>query len=311
MKFFKSIFVFFIGFTISLLIFSYYTEGDQIAYNNFYNEIEGKSLLESYLLQGVFVSATEPVFTLIYWLGSHLNFEKEIYISIFNGLLILLTFRLFVSFNQSYLTIILFELGYYNLVLMFAAERLKFAILFLVLALLNRKSNYKYFYSVLAFLSHLSTILYFHLGFLKHLKLSYKLRIKKSTFAIMILASIFLSIFFLNLPVIAKLSASEEKFRFINFIPSLIILFDLYRLTRNQKEIRNSILLKFLPIVLPITILGPTRINMLIYLLYTYEIISLKKDKTIIFQLTLFYNVLKSIIFISNIFRYGEGFNVN
>tara|TARA_B100001093_G_scaffold514577_1_gene588898 strand:- start:7643 stop:8566 length:924 start_codon:yes stop_codon:yes gene_type:complete len=296
------IIIFISAFAFSILGFEFYVNGDQIAYSNFYSSLHNSTFFEAYKNQAIYVSAIEPIAAFIFWIGAILDIEKNIYISIWNAILILLIVKFLKKNRVNVIQQILICFGYYILVLFFAAERLKFAIIFLLIALLYTQK--KKIYGIFAFLCHSSVIVYMGSFLLDYLS-------KKRIIA-GLLFIIFINLILIFFPNYINLIFNKVSFgrnsNFFDFLPSLLILIDLLLL--NKKNPKKNIFIELVPIVLFIFVLGPTRLNMLIYFYYVFYCVKHRYTSSIIFNLTLIYNFYKSSIFISNTLQYGEGFNV-
>ena len=78
----------------SYYLLSHYTGGDQIYYHKFYDALYGARIEEIMFQALAHVSSAEPLSAFILWLGSNLGFEKNVYISLLNVILIVSLFLL-------------------------------------------------------------------------------------------------------------------------------------------------------------------------------------------------------------------------
>ena len=116
----------------SKYIFPYYTAGDQIVYGQFFERSIGKSFLEVFNLQKSLLGASEPGFSwLIYLVNDILS--KPTFMSLANAFLSVLFYLFIKDRKYAWLIFTFFILNYYTSVLFFSAERLKFAVIALLL----------------------------------------------------------------------------------------------------------------------------------------------------------------------------------
>lgn len=135
-------------FLISLIVFQYYTEGDQRHYIKVYHAVSGLGFGDSWRIifktYNQWISSVEPVHLLVILVGGGLEINKNLFMSLFNGILAAYSVRLFLSWGASiWIATGLVVTNYYFYVIYFAAERLKFAFLFLILMFLcSKKTRY-------------------------------------------------------------------------------------------------------------------------------------------------------------------------
>jgi hypothetical protein len=125
--------VFCIFFTFSYYIAPYNSEGDQQHYNKFYDGISSYSYLEGLIFYRSALGSSEPVYYSMVWLLADL-IEKNSMMSLLNALLGTLLFQWMFKHRVSMFVIAMQSMNFYLLVLFFAAERLKLAVLFLMIS---------------------------------------------------------------------------------------------------------------------------------------------------------------------------------
>jgi hypothetical protein len=185
------LFITLLVFIFSLFLSKFYVAGDQFGYQNTYRLIEGLGLQDGFWMYEHNISGSEYVHFFLSLVGSNLGIDKNFLISLFNGMLAFLSFRLFEKWGVDFRVAVLMVLtNFYMLVLYFAAERLKFGFLFLVLSLLYSSKPWA-FYS-LAFLSiwsHFSMLLILAAIWLAEFysKLSMKVKFQSKSFLLMFL----------------------------------------------------------------------------------------------------------------------------
>lgn len=150
--------VFFTVYLWSVFIFDYYISGDQIVYTRFYREAVGLGFAETWFLQQSLLGSGEPGFAFIVSLASK-YFSKIEFMSLSNGLLGALLFLSVKDRRAAWLIFLVIIFNYYISVLLFATERLKFAVIIALIILNMRESNLKNFLLLLPTLFHFQYIL--------------------------------------------------------------------------------------------------------------------------------------------------------
>ena len=88
-------------FSFSYFIAQFYTAGDQLQYHSAFNEVKGLGLIEAFAAYHIYLSSDEPIYFLISWVSSNLDFSKDILMSIANALLANILFRVLKKLNTS------------------------------------------------------------------------------------------------------------------------------------------------------------------------------------------------------------------
>ena len=124
----------FVYFFISLSLIDFYVSGDQVHYHRLFFELHGVSATDVMDIARNNISANEPVYPFFLWVVSQSGFSKSLFIALANTVLIasLVTFVLKYRVHFIFLPFVLSN--FYILVLMTSAERLKFAVIFLLVA---------------------------------------------------------------------------------------------------------------------------------------------------------------------------------
>jgi hypothetical protein len=297
-------------FILSYTILSFYTNGDQASYIRAYDGIENLNLIPAYNYYQGSTGSLELVHFILSWFFSHLGVSKIVFISFANAIFSYFIFSLFRKWKVSLLIgISTIFTNYYLIVLYFSAERLKFAIIFLVLSALYYTGKNRLFY-FFALMSHIQIAILF-LGILfkealfNFYKIITKSVISKSFLILIILFVIVLVI--LQDHIMYKLSyyADSKLFGIENFIKTFIFAIMSVFYSKEKKET----FLIFIPLFIAILIFGDTRINILSYFIFLYYGLQVKRGLNMGVILTTLYFGYKSIGFIYNIFTYGDGFH--
>ena len=113
------------GFSYYLL--GLYVNGDQIYYRQLYSTFEETNFSDIFLVSFGIIGSSEPLSVISLWLGAQLNIEKDLYISLYNFMLLNGLWLFCRRHKAGGLVLFLILTNYYILVLLPGAERLKFA----------------------------------------------------------------------------------------------------------------------------------------------------------------------------------------
>ncbi len=315
MKTSKIIFLLFLPFLFgySFILVSSYTGGDQLVYRALYHELSETNFIDVVETSVKHVVAADWVSFYILWGGAFVGFDKDIFIACSNVLLLSFLIAFLRKYEVGYGLIILFIFNYYIVVLMTSAERLKFAIIFLLLSELINNKKIKIIMHALSIFSHMQMLIIYGAIFFgnflsKSTFLLYKNRVPKREFIKLILIVMLLSIFvFLQYEgLTSKINSYiEESGGFVELGQiSLIIIIGLLYL-RNKLLYLSSMA----PLIFMIYLIGGQRINMIAYMIFLYYFLVEKKQNNIFFGAIIFYFFFKSFPFVVNIFKYGNGYH--
>jgi hypothetical protein len=235
--------------------------------------------------------------------------------SIANAILANIIYRVLDKLNTSlYLIVFIICTNYYLFGLYFAAERLKFAFIFLFLAfLVNKNVKKKYLLLFLSLITHVQVLVIMASslfatifeGIILFFKNS---KFKKNTKGFIGIIIISITILFLYEYLIQKFSnyseiASSNNI-FSNIFQSILFLF-LSLLYTNDKR---RAFLTFLIIIIAASILGPGRVTMMAYMFFMYYSSKFKNGFNFGLISTSLYFFIKSIYFILYVFQIGHGY---
>jgi hypothetical protein len=297
---------------LSYVLLDWYVAGDQYHYTKYYQGVTGLSFLEAYLFGRSALGASEPLSLFIIWAGSSLGIEKKVYIAAFNSLLGVSIFRLIVNAGNNWIFAILVVFGFYSLVLMTGAERLKFGYLFFVLAFSSRSVKLRLFFIILGVFSHFqmillipSIVIVFYYRSIKSFFVDYSLKLRTLVLlpVVVVFFAFFLYVFF---------DALYSKFTF--YFDEGVAISDFTKIfaltlvallsTKNWKRM----LFTLFPFWIAVSILGGDRVNMLVFSFVLFLLVSERRLGQPTFLIVLVYFLFKSWIFVENIYFYGNGF---
>jgi hypothetical protein len=303
----------FLVFFGSLVLSGFYTEADQANYHSAYGILPGMGWEAGQLAYQSRISGAEGVHYLVSLVGSTLEIDKDLLMSVCNGILAAYSMRLFLAWGADIrIAAAIVATNFYVFVLYFAAERLKFGFLFLVLALLSTGKPVRMFvFSFMSVWSHFSMLLVC-LGawlpdfFTKARKGELHARGTWLKFALPG-ALIAVGVGFKFNYFLWKLNtylAGREPFSFTSLVPVLILLgFSCFYAKRLIGPV-----LSFLPVIIGIAILGGSRLNMLGYFIFLYYGLRANGGLNVGVLATLVYLAYKAFGLVSNIIVHGHGF---
>lgn len=300
----------FLVFTLSMVITPFYIYGDQVHYIKIYNGLVGLDLYEGYYFYKTSIDSREPIYFFLAWLFSNFGVEKIYFVSIFNSILAYFSYRFLNKVGgHPFIVFLIVSLSYYSLVLFFSAERLKFGIIFLVMALIY--SNKRYFFYILSLLAHTQTIIIItSLVFLKASKelsnffANFKIN-KKVLLSVIVAVPIAIGLFIILQDHL--LSKFNSYFSLRN-ISELLKLGFLFVVSLIYAKSRKEVFAIFLPLFFFAFIFGEDRINILGYFCFLYFSIHYRKGFNLGVLFTLLYFLYASFNFLLNIINLGDGF---
>jgi len=302
----------FLVFFVSLILSGFYTQADQANYHSAYSILSGMGWEAGQLAYQSRISGAEGVHYLVSLVGSTLEIDKDLLMSVCNGILAAYSMRLFLVWGADIrIAAAIVATNFYVLVLYFAAERLKFGFLFLVLALLSTGKPVRMFvFSFMSIWSHFSMfpiwLGVWLSGFLAKVE---KGELHRSTWLKFALPAglIAVGLVFKSNYLLWKLNtyiATREAFSFTSLVPVLILLgFSCFYAKRLIGPV-----LSFLPVMIGIVILGGSRLNMLGYFIFLYYGLRANAGLNVGVLATLAYLAYKSFGLVSNIIVHGHGF---
>lgn len=295
---------------LSFIIGPYYIFGDQVHYYRVYNGLSGESLFDAYNFYKANIDSKEPVYFLLSWVSSTLGIDKVYFIAFFNVLLSFFAYKYFTKIGgHPFVVFLIVTFGYYSYVLFFAAERLKFGFLFLLIGLLYSKRRYIFY--VVSVLSHaqmialLSSFVVFRFKD-DVLNILRNNRVSKSTLFLLMSGSIIsvLVFFIMREHLLSKINSYFEIRGFFELVKlgSFFVLSYFY-----AKDKSNAVAF-FLPLFFLVFIFGGERINFLGYFVFLYFALQYKKGFNLGNLFVNSYFFYTGAIFLWKIFKYGNGF---
>ncbi len=297
-------------FSLSLLFIPYYVYGDQVHYQRIYDGISYLNLSDAYIFYKTNIDSKEPVYFLLSWVSSTLGIDKVYFIAFFNVLLSFFAYKYFTKIGgHPFVVFLIVTFGYYSYVLFFAAERLKFGFLFLLIGLLYSKRRYIFY--VVSVLSHVQMIALLSSFVVFRFKddvlnILRNNRVSKSTLFLLMSGSIIsvLVFFIMREHLLSKINSYFEIRGFFELVKlgSFFVLSYFY-----AKDKSNAVAF-FLPLFFLVFIFGGERINFLGYFVFLYFALQYKKGFNLGNLFVNSYFFYTGAIFLWKIFKYGNGF---
>lgn len=310
-----------IALAIGVLVFAltywfapHYTAGDQNGYGLVYSIMGGLGLGEARNLYEQKISGSDYFHNALIWMTSTLEIGKNTVMSIANGFLAAYAWQLFCKWGaDSRIAGIIVLSNFYMLVLYFAAERLKFGILFVVLSLIWAQSfGRSAIFAVLTAASHV-TALGVGIGFwVKEMTLCLRKGVsgRYGLWGVW-LAIVFIlgMVFFEHAMIMGKWNtyiSSRPELQIWDVTPALLMLAGAMYYSRQMADP----LVKMGPMLVAVFFLGGSRLNMLLYFVFLYYALRVRGGFNVGVMVTSGYLGWKSVLFVQNVLRHGDGFAV-
>lgn len=301
-----------IFYVFSFILLSNYDAGDQLVYSNFFESLSSANVSDVMYLAKLHVSSVEPISAFTLWVGSNLGFDKNIFISLLNVVLLLGLFLLMWNHNAAWYVHFLLYTNFYILVLMTGAERLKIAYIFIIYSsIISNKLGVVF--ALISPFAHLQSLIL--LGGLAASKIVNKLKyifneLRVNKQSLIVFCSFGLIVFFtlilLKDGVINKASYYVTQSGRISELRQLFLLLIIGLVVANNK-FRMFVML--MSMTIPVYFLGGMRVNMIAVSLFIYIMIIERRTQNPLVLALLCYFSLKSMFFLRSVFIYGDGFH--
>ncbi len=291
---------------LSYYLFPYYDGGDQESYRKIYDNIKYYDIERAYLYYTVNISSLEFGHFLLVWICS--GTVEKIYLDIILNSTLAYVLTLLMSRLGASFVIILPNLlfNYYMLILYFAADRLKLALIFVFLSFLVSGTFKKILLGVLGFFSHVQISL-LYAGYL----VERGLNAAKSFLVKGRIDLKFLLIGIVGAFVVLTMGAHIiNKFTYYFNVSSLeqflritaFFVLTLYY-TRNVSVTSSYFVLLFIAVLL----VGGDRVNFIGYCIFMFFAIRVNKGFNIGVIATSIYFFYAGLLFIERFMKYGDG----
>lgn len=310
-KLFFSVLISIVIFFISLFLLNFYVNGDQSHYIKFWSDASSLNFFDTYSLQASSLGSREPLYSLL------VNFfsgwvPKNLVVASTNTLIAFLCCRWMFRHNVNLIVIIsLFGIFYFWVVFL-AAERLKFAFLFLLLSTVYVRGSFLFYGAAL--LTHISVIILILarysneiINLIYDLFIRLKVGKKKILYFLISLIGIGLIGTLLSAHIYNKLSylLQDFSFSYIGVIKGLIFWFMalVYCKGRYQEVLTSGFVL-----MIPVLLLGPDRTIIFYYIFFLYYALQYNRGLNLGVIITILYFGFGTFSFVENVLNYGDGF---
>lgn len=303
---------FVLGVCFSLWFLEAYYAGDSIFYRNFYEALFDMPTEHWADLQRRHLGSSEPLYRYALGVGAYLGWDRVTYLSAWNGILVAATGYVLIKYRCSAIFCCLVLTNFYLLVLLGSAERLKFAYVLLVLSFAFEDRRVKFlfaasspFFHTQAVVQFVSAISYYLVSNLKDLA-----KTPLKTLGLALIGSVAIGgIAYLFLNAVGQsiesksayyageslgLTEGAQWFLILGF--GLLVFRD-----------RLAYFVAMIPMGV-LTVLFGNRVNVATLVLFAGLAILQRKTQHPIVLTVMAYMSFKSIQFISDVVRYGDGF---
>lgn len=290
----------------------YYLDGDQAHYINFYNSTHMADAAVVPTLQMVFTGSAEPLFGYAIWFFSNLGLDKNTFIALSNALLTAVTGLALKKSGANPIIFLLIVTNFYFVVLLTAAERLKFSYLFMIAAFLLPPKG-RLLFALLAPFFHFQTLInYASLLFGRFAEMRVQQFRKASTLVSLFLLLVIVAggLFF---TIEAYGDALTSKFQYYSgqatFHPLQLAAVIALLIMAVTLGVRIGVLIAYMvPIVICVAVLGPERTNMIGFVTIFFLATQNGKLMHPLFLLMLVYFSYKTVDYVNNILTVNTGF---
>lgn len=297
----------FVAYLVSLELLAMYTEGDQLHYHSFWHALANARASEVPFLQAFYTGSAEPLYGYTVWVASNAGWDKNTFISVCNAVLTVLLVLYLRRNHVPRTVVLLFLVNFYFLVLLTAAERLKFSMV-LLLAFGLTTSRWRYIWAATALTAHFQTFIFY--AALLGGKVLAALRAKNTAHSIagLVVVGTFLGL----VAYYFSAEISEKTARYVDlegpqtFVASAALLMAGLVTLRY----RWRFLFHLAPVIAATVLLGGARVNMIGFMLFTWLAVIEKRTTHPAFLAVLCYFAYKSIGFLQTILEEGTAFVV-
>jgi hypothetical protein len=290
----------------------YYVAGDQVGYNDAYRAVRGIGPLTAFELYQDFISTLEFVHYSIVYIASNLLIDKNLLFSLINGAFSVFIVRSLRDFNVNIIVSLIFVFtNYYVYVCYFAAERLKLALLFLLVgAYLARGVLSRTLCLTAAITSHVSVIILISGAAMKRILANLNGWRQSSNWMLLelliFLSSLAFFYIFFGEYILWKLHQYifYHKFSWGSLVPLVLYISASLYYTKNK----GDVVVDFIPAVIAFALLGGSRVNMFAYMIFLKHGLQYNRGVNWGVAVTSVYFAAKSVSFVKSVLETGQGF---
>lgn len=292
-----------------MIIYPYYIKGDQFGYRAFYDGVIELGFRDAFAFYRASLGSSEPIyFALVYFFSGFV--DKDYLFSALNGMLAFVVSRLMENRGMRWYVGPFIFFNFYFFVLLFAAERLKVALLIFGIAYLL-KGVARYSSLVVSILAHVQVILLacsaqaFRAEAIMRAFLKARLNKESAILAGVIILLLAITPFLAN-HVYAKYKYYQSFGGFLEIVKPLIftILACLYARWRSFEAIIAS-----MPILVAAFAIGADRVVIFSYFTFLYYALNYRGGLNVGVLVTSIYFAFKGCLFLVSVITFGDGFH--
>jgi hypothetical protein len=300
----------FFVFVFSLFVFPYYENGDQKVYRAFYEGVRELPLNDAFIFYQTSLGTLEPIYFIFsYILSSFL--AKDIALSAANAIFTFLIFKRLLEYRSHPIVIGLASLNFYFIVLLFSAERLKIALLFLLLAV-GANGLIRYSLLLVSVLAHVQTMVFLLIFYFNRVFLIIgQLRKEVSGFDFFqqFLAGVgiltLLLVMYDHILTKAQFYYQAEAGVEGAFRTLIFALLSIWYAQKKAEAFTVSLAIVVLSILF-----GSERLTIFSYLIFMHYSLKFNRGLNIGVIVTSIYFAVKGVVFLGKIFLTGDGFSI-
>ena len=308
-------------FIFSLLLFcpivyffsTLYVEGDQALYRQAYDLVQGLTFQEALSIYNFRIDGARFTHTFYYWVMGTARIDKDLAATFLNIVLFTYSFLYLQKIGANvFICLLILFTNYYFWILYSSAEALKLAFIFLILSLWHKDKIFiSFIFAILALCSHLSLIFIYSgiVGAIIYTNFT-KFKISYNSIIFLLISLICIYIFgeFYYISIIQKIKwylNFNNVFVIKNYIPSLCLL--ITSMFYSKKIISTLIL--YSPSIIGIALMGPSRLNMLVFMMSLFYLVKKDGGNNLVFHILSIIMIYKTYIYLNSVYFSGHGFD--
>jgi hypothetical protein len=297
------------SFALTFVVAPYYTGGDQLYYRAFYETRSGSSFADSFVDYQAILGSNEPGYFLVVMAFSRW-LDKDALMAMMNALLGYFLGQGLVKINASRFVILLLAGNYYLYVMYFAADRLKLAVLFLLLAMAKpRYARLAYFAAIISHLQSIVLLVGRLLGEgIRNLWPLLRGRLRRDAmWAPLVILILTVPVYFLRDYAVNKLEvytwvASQGSVSLLK--PAAMLAITLFYAPGRRIEAASM----HLPIMVVSSLVGVERLVLFGYGIFMYYGLQVRRGLNFGVLMSSLYFAITGVVFIFDVVNYGTGY---
>lgn len=303
-------------FLLSLFIGPMHYDGDQLHYTDVYYSVVGLALFDAYDEYRHHIDSAEFVHFIIVWVAANVGLDKNLLMSAANAMLANVLVRLFKKWGvRGWVAVAFCFTNFYILVLYFTVERLKFAVIFLLLsALYWNRLVWRFGFLAMALFAHFEVLIAYSgaaLFLLRRARLIVSLSPFQWLGAFVGVGSVAIAWYIIGDFVFSHISEKVLVYSALNtnfFIVDSLVMVTLLAATLHYSPKRLEVVLVFAPLFVVLAVVGSDRVNMIGYCVFAYYALRVSGGVNVGILGTSIYLMGKGAHYLYYLFTVGNGF---